>query len=298
MPGLGVGVVVQEAVVHPQGYEKAPTVRDTLVTQQRAGLRRIRAQLQAEIARRQSLEIELQQLQAIHAIDMWAGSLAHEIKNPLTSIRTFVQLVSLKHHDYHFVEKFERIVLQELDRIDVLVNDLLQLAKPLRLQLALVHMPTILHRVVEVYSERLHLQDVILKTDFAASLPLLAVDAEQLHRAFANIALNALEAMPAGGELRIACLPLSGGQEEGRVDSAGTEIIFSDTGVGMSPEQLRTLFTPFQTTKSTGTGLGLALTHKIIKAHGGSIHVTSAVGLGTIVTLKLPAAPVRQLPTA
>jgi signal transduction histidine kinase len=289
-------MVVQEAVV--QRYEKAPTVRDTSVTQQRADLRRMRAQLQAEIARRQSLETELQQMQAIHAIDMWAGSLAHEIKNPLTSIRTFVQLVSLKRHDYHFVEKFERIVLQELDRIDLLVNDLLQLVKPLRLQLASVHMPTVLLRVVEVYSERLHLQGIVLKTDFAASVPPLSVDAEQLYRAFANIALNAIEAMPTGGELRIACQPLAARQEERRVDGGGMEIIFSDTGVGMPPEQLRTLFTPFQTTKSTGTGLGLALTHKIIKAHGGRIQVTSAVDLGTIVTLTLPGIPALPLSPA
>jgi signal transduction histidine kinase len=291
-------MVVQEAVVHRQRCEKARPVRDTSVTQQRADLRRIRAQLQAEIARRQSLETELQQMQALHAIDMWAGSLAHEIKNPLTSIRTFVQLVSLKHHDYHFVEKFERIVLQELDRIDLLVNDLLQLVKPLRLQPALVHILTVLHRVIEVYSERLHLQDVVLKTDFATSVPPLHVDAEQLYRAFANIVLNAIEAMPAGGELCLACHPLSERQEEIQTDGGGVEIVFSDTGVGMPPEQLRTLFTPFQTTKSTGTGLGLALTHKIIKAHGGSIHVTSAVGLGTIVTLTLPGIPTPLLAPA
>jgi signal transduction histidine kinase len=291
-------MVVQAAIVHRQKYDEARPERETSVTQQRADLRRIRAQLQAEIARRQSLESELQQLQAIHAIDMWAGSLAHEIKNPLTSIRTFVQLVSLKRHDYHFVEKFERIVLQELDRIDLLVNDLLRLVKPLCLQLAAVHIPTVLHRVIEVYSERLHLQDVVLKTDFAASLPPLHVDAEQLYRAFANIALNAIEAMPTGGEMRIACHPLSERQEKMRADGGGAEIIFSDTGVGMPPEQLRTLFTPFQTTKSTGTGLGLALTHKIIKAHGGSIQVTSAVGLGTIVTLTLPAIPARLLLSA
>jgi two-component system nitrogen regulation sensor histidine kinase GlnL len=291
-------MVVQEAVVQTSMYETARVVTETPVTQQRAGLRRIRAQLQAEIARREFLETQLQQMQAIHAIDMWIGSLAHEIKNPLTSIRTFVQLVSLKHHDYHFVEKFERIVLQELDRIDLLVNDLLQLAKPLRLQPALVHIPTILHRVVEVYSEHLHLQEVVLHTDFAASLPPLHVDAEQLYRVCANIVLNAIEAMPAGGALRLACRPLSGRQEETTAETVGAEIIFSDTGVGMSTEQLRTLFTPFQTTKSTGTGLGLALTYKIIKAHGGSIHVTSAVGHGTVVTVTLPATPVPRLPTA
>lgn len=291
-------MVVQAAVVQTPGYETARTVTEAPVTQQRAGLRRIRAQLQAEIARREFLETQLQQMQAVHAIDMWAGSLAHEIKNPLTSIRTFVQLVSLKRHDYHFVEKFERIVLQELDRIDLPVNDLLQLAKPLRLQPALVHIPTILHRVVEVYSAHLHLQDVVLNTDFAASLSPLDVDAEQLYRAFANIVLNAIEAMPTGGALCLACRPLSERQAGTTAEAVGAEIIFSDTGVGMSTEQLRTLFTPFQTTKSTGTGLGLALTHKIIKAHGGSIHVTSAVGHGTVVAVKLPATPAPRLPTA
>jgi signal transduction histidine kinase len=260
-------------------------------------VQQVRAQLQAEIARRESLESQLRQLQAMQAIGVWAGSLAHEIKNPLTSIRTFVQLVSLKRYDYGFVEKFERIVLQELDRIDLLVNDLLQLAKPLRMQRACVSLPAVLQRVVEVHSERLHLQNVVLQTAFATALAPLDGDAEQLYRAFVNIVLNAIEAMPDGGALDIACGPLWP-RHEGTTTSAGVEIIFRDTGVGMSPEQLPTLFTPFQTTKSTGTGLGLALTHRIIEAHGGSIHVTSVAGQGTVVTVTLPATSACCLPIA
>jgi signal transduction histidine kinase len=259
---------------------------------------RIRAQLQAEIVRRESLETQLQQLQARQSMDVWAGSLAHEIKNPLTSIRTFVQLMSLKRHDYHFVEKFERIVLQELDRINVLVNDLLHLAKPLCLQRAFVPLPTLMHRVVEVYSERLRLQNVVLHTAFAPTLQPLYVDAEQLHRAFTNIVLNAIEAMPAGGVLHIAGRDLAAGQAGTTADDGGVAVTFSDTGGGMSSEQLRTLFTPFQTTKPAGTGLGLALTHKIITAHGGSIRVTSGLDHGTAVTVTLPATPADHPATA
>jgi len=291
---------VQEAFGHTQRSDVGQTAaaaRETSVTPPRTDLQQVRAQLQAEIARRESLETQLRQLQTMQAMGVWAGSLAHEIKNPLTSIRTFVQLVSLKHYDYRFVEKFERIVLQELDRIDLLLNDLLQLAKPLRMQRAFVSLPAVLQRVVEVHSERLHLQDVVLKTNVATALAPLDGDAEHLYRAFANIVLNAIEAMPAGGVLDIACSPVRQ-RHDSTTASDGMEIIFRDTGMGMSSEQLRSLFTPFQTTKSTGTGLGLALTHKIIEAHGGSIHVTSVSGQGTVVTVTLPATSARRLPTA
>jgi signal transduction histidine kinase len=291
---------VHEAVGHIQRCDvgpAAPAARETSLTPYRADLQQVCAQLQAEIARRESLEIQLRQLQAMQAIGTWAGSLAHEIKNPLTSIRTFVQLVSLKRYDYRFLEKFERIVLQELDRIDLLVNDLLQLAKPLRMQRAFVSLAAVLQRVVEVHSERLHLQNVVLQTNFATALASLDGDAEQLYRAFANIMLNAIEAMPNGGILDIACGP-PWQPHDGSTASGGAEVTFRDTGIGMSSEQLRSLFTPFQTTKPAGTGLGLALTHKIIEAHGGSIHVTSVSGQGTMVTVTLPATSVRCLPTA
>jgi signal transduction histidine kinase len=291
---------VHEAVGHTQRYDlgpAAPAATEISLTPPCTDLQQVCAQLQAEIARCESLETQLRQLRQLQAMGVWAGSLAHEIKNPLTSIRTFVQLVSLKRYDYRFVEKFERIVLQELDRIDLLVNDLLQVAKPLRMQRAFVSLPAVLQRVVEVHSERLHLQNVVVQTNFATALAPLDGDAEQLYRAFANIVLNAIEAMPDGGTLDIAC-GLLWQRHEGATASDGAEIIFRDTGIGMSSEQLRTLFTPFQTTKSTGTGLGLALTYNIIEAHSGSIHVTSVSGQGTVVTVTLPATSARRLPTA
>jgi signal transduction histidine kinase len=247
-----------------------------------------------------------------------AAGVAHEIKNPLASVRTFAQLVSRKHHDSRFVEKFDRIVPQELDRINFIVEELLELARPARLHCAPVALPALLQRVVEIYSERLLQQNIRLKTDWAAALPPLLADAEQLHRSFANIVLNAIEAMAQGGELTILCRPVPKALIEFATSgSSGTasespegatlaldlcttdvEVICKDTGAGIPPNQLDEVFTPFWTTKPRGTGLGLALTHKIIEEHGGTIHLTSEVGHGTTVTVRLSSASSGSTPPA
>jgi signal transduction histidine kinase len=246
-----------------------------------------------------------------------AAGVAHEIKNPLASVRTFAQLVSRKHHDSRFVEKFDQIVPRELDRINFIVEELLELARPARLHCAPVALSGLLQRVVETYSERLQQQNIRLKTDWAGALPPLLADAELLHRSFANIVLNAVEAMPTGGELHIRCHPVPkalldftapGSSVSPSHDpeapspaldlyATDVEIVFKDTGMGIPPDQVEHVFTPFWSTKSKGTGLGLALTHKMIEEHGGTIHLTSEVGQGTTVTIHLPSsAP--ELPTA
>ena len=216
--------------------------------------------------------------------------------------------MSRKHHDSRFVEKFDRIVPQELDRINFIVEELLSLARPARLQCAPVALSALLQRVVEIYSERLQQQSIQLKTDWAAALPPLLADVEQLHRCFTNIVLNAIEAMPTGGELSILCRPVpkalidftttsnrgtSSDTPEGpppALDLYATdvEVVIKDTGMGIPAAQVDQVFTPFWTTKPKGTGLGLALTHKIIEEHGGTIHLTSEVGQGTTVTIHLP----------
>jgi two-component system sensor histidine kinase AtoS len=258
----------------------------------------------------QSLERQLQRADRLAALGQMAAGLAHEIKNPLASIRAFTQLVSRKHHDQSFLEKFDRIVPDELDRVNLIIEELLELAKPTQLRLGQVTVPVILHRVIETYSEHLRQQHIGVKTDFALALPTLEADAEQLYRSFANITLNAIEAMPGGGELSIACRPVPRslfdfavpGEREGLPTPQGraalaldqyatdVEIVFSDTGEGIPPEQLDVLFTPFYTTKPKGTGLGLALTYKIIEEHRGHIRMSSKVGHGTVVTVTLPSA--------
>ena len=257
----------------------------------------------------QTLERRLHRADRLAALGQMAAGVAHEIKNPLASVRTFAQLVSRKYHDSRFVEKFDRIVPQELDRINFIVEELLELARPARLHCTPVVVPTLLQRVVEIYSERLQQQSIQLKTDWATFLPPLLADVEQLHRSFANIVLNAIEAMPTGGELTLLCRPVPralidcttpgnggtshdvSGEPTVALDlySTDVEVVFKDTGMGIPTAQLDDVFTPFWTTKPKGTGLGLALTHKIIEDHSGTIHLTSEVGHGTVVTVRLPA---------
>ena len=239
-----------------------------------------------------------------------AAGVAHEIKNPLASVRSLCQLVRRKHTTPGFLDTFDRIVLREVDRINRIVEEMLALARPFALQCVPLAVTTVVQNVLEGYADRLEQQQVVLKTCWGANLPLILADAEYLYRAVANLVLNALDAMPAGGELTLACRAVpaafseaaaadgSQGREAFRdlpalaqaLYTSHVEVVIRDAGVGMAPEQLALVFTPFHTTKAHGTGLGLALTHKIITEHHGTIQMTSQVGQGTTVTLTLPVA--------
>jgi two-component system sensor histidine kinase AtoS len=266
----------------------------------------------------QALEGQLRRADQLAALGQMAAVIGHEIKNPLATVRGFTQLVSRRHQEPGFLEKFDRIALGELDRMDGIVEELLELSKPPRLRCAPLAIATVLDRVLEVYNERMQQQNILLKTAVTPNLPLVLADAEQLQRSFANLVLNAIEAMPTGGELQVACrlMPkalvdfaasgLGQGLDESRdvpavvhdLYASSVEVVISDSGAGIPPKQLERLFTPFQTTKSKGTGLGLALTHKIIEEHHGSIHVTSQVGQGTTFTITLPILASGTLPPA
>lgn len=262
----------------------------------------------------QALEGKLRRADRLAALGQMSAGLAHEIKNPLASIRTFAQLVSRKHQDSKFIEQFDRVVPRELDRVNGIIEDLLGLTRPTRLQYAPVSIPTILQQVVEIYAQRLQQQQIVCQMDVAEALPPLQADAEQLYRAFINIVLNAIEAMPDGGALSLVCRPvmtslfdvvssdpevLSSPPDQTSLSlgpfATDIEIVCCDTGAGVPPEQIDALFTPFYTTKPKGTGLGLALTLKIIEEHRGSIRMTSQVGRGTQVTVLLPSAPHAQI---
>ena len=251
---------------------------------------------------------QLHRTSRLAALGQMAAGVAHEIKNPLTSIRILAQLVGQKHHDPQFLEKFQRIVPHELDRINVLIEDLLYLGRPTRSPRTLIALPALFTHLLEVNSERLHQQHIIVNISGVENVPTIFGNAELLNRAFTNIILNAIDAMTAGGVLDILCRPITCSQlgtpsinceatHMTSVDTAttvdqpvgaGVEILFQDTGPGVPPEQLEMIYMPFWTSKPLGTGLGLALTQKIIDEHHGTIALTSKVGHGTRVTVRLP----------
>ncbi|MDH3600347.1 MAG: ATP-binding protein [Candidatus Tectomicrobia bacterium] len=257
-----------------------------------------------DLSSMQALERQLRRADRMANLGTVAAGLAHEVKNPLTSVRAFVQLVRQKHDDRNFMEQFDRIVLHEVDRINNIVEELLDLTRPAPLHRVPMDLLELLQRVTDTYAEQMRQQNVTLAVDWPDVLAPLEADTEQLHRVFGNITLNALEAMPEGGTLHVTCraIPRSLGHMispgyEKLINTANLdqdhyatdiEVVVRDTGVGIPADQLDALFTPFYTTKKRGTGLGLALTHKIIEEHGGRIHITSDVGQGTAVTVILP----------
>jgi signal transduction histidine kinase len=224
------------------------------------------------------------------------AGLAHEIKNPLTSLLTFSRHLPRRFDDEQFRAKFQSVVPRELERINGIVERLLELARPTRLNFAAVRLPALLERTVELYAQEMEARSVTVERDYARDLPVVWGDAEALYQALVNLARNALDAMPAGGRLILR----AGWSDDdhvvrpGRrspVSSRRVRVEIEDTGTGIPASDADRVFNPFFTTKDSGTGLGLALTHKIVEDHGGTIDFRPAPLGGTVFRLVLPLFP-------
>lgn len=237
------------------------------------------------------LQRQLERSDRLAAVGTLAAGLAHEIKNPLTSLVTFTRHLTRRFDDASFRERFQSIVPRELERINRIVERLLELSRPARLTPTPVHVPALLDRAVDLYSHRIEAQGVRVTREYAATLVTVSADEDQLYRAFVNLVANALDAMDQGGRLLLR----AGWSDEREPDLSGLlragprlRVEISDTGVGIASAAMDRIFTPFFSTKEAGTGLGLALTHKIVEDHGGSIMVRSNPGIGTTFRILLP----------
>lgn len=224
------------------------------------------------------LEAHIRQTDRLAALGTLSAGLAHEIRNPLSAIKTFVQLLPKKLSSAGFLDKFHVTVLRELNRINDLIENLLELARPPRMKYRAIHATEILRQVTDLYRDELEQANIVLRIQEKEPLPEIRADSEHLARAFSNLVKNAKQAMPNGGTLTIAA----------QTGDQGLCLHFTDTGVGMDHLTLENIFNPFFTTKDKGTGLGLAITHKIVQEHGGTIQVTSTPGVGSTFTLTLP----------
>ena len=220
----------------------------------------------------------MRQTDRLAALGTLSAGLAHEIRNPLSAIKTFVQLLPRKLSNPAFFDKFQTTVPRELNRINDLIESLLELARPPKLEFRMISVSDCLSQVEDLYRDKLEAANITLEIREKDSVPELWADREHLVRALSNIVVNGSEAMPHGGELTVTAEELAG----------GVLLRFTDTGVGMDEATKDKIFNPFFTTKDTGTGLGLAMTHKIIQEHGGDIKVDSLVGKGTTFSLRFP----------
>ncbi len=238
------------------------------------------------------LEARMRQADRLAALGVLAAGMAHEIRNPLSAIKTFVQLLPRKVHREDFLEKFNRTVPRELDRINGLIEELLELARTPKYCVEPVQLGPLVRQALDLYEEALQAAGVGTWVRFDPDLPDIQADPRQLMKAIQNILRNAMQAMPRGGtltvEARVGEGPSPGLRPAGVSTWVGLR--FTDTGVGMSAETVRNVFNPFYTTKDHGTGLGLAITHKIVTELGGCIEVTSEPGSGATFVLQFPAA--------
>ena len=214
-----------------------------------------------------------------------SANIAHEIRNPLTSIK--MRLYSLEKALKDDIDTKEDIsvISEEINRMENTVRDFLDFARPAQPNLRKCDINQILEGTINLISPKANSQNIKLQKNFDAALAEPRVDKEQIRQAFLNIVLNSIEAMPDGGILEITTEK----SNDKRLNSV-LEIKIKDTGVGMSPDVKRRLFEPFLTTKSEGAGLGLFIASRIIQMHRGTIEVESQVGKGTGMSVKLPLA--------
>ncbi len=233
-----------------------------------------------DITEMKALEEKLRQADRLAALGTLSAGLAHEIKNPLSAIKTFVQLLPQRLESPSFMEKFNITVPREIDRINQLVEDLLELTRSRVRPIVTLDVNRLILQVIDLHGEEMDKKHIIFEDHLDKTILPIHGDPERLYRAFSNLVINAIQAMPNGGSLT-----LSSGQE---TSSSMVRIIFRDTGIGMDEKTSKNLFNPFFTTKEKGVGLGMALTHKIIEDHRGTIEAMSEKGKGTTFILSLP----------
>ncbi len=237
-----------------------------------------------DITTQKKMEARVRQAERLAALGTLAAGMAHEIRNPLSAIKTFVQLLPRKLSKPGFLEKFNRTVPREITRINLLVEDLLDLARKPRYEFRPTEIGSLLRQNIELVEEELRTRGVECRLRGQDVLPPVSADKNQLNKAFQNLIRNAIQAMPNGGRLTIdARLDADRQHDVPRKDPSGPWICidFEDTGMGIADEIIGNIFNPFFTSKDQGTGLGLAITHKVVTEHGGHIEASSRVDQGT-----------------
>jgi len=240
------------------------------------------------------LEFQIRRSDRLASLGTLSAGMAHEIKNPLVSIKTFAQLLPERYQDSDFRQTFSNLIGHEIDRIDSLVNQLLRFARPAKPQLEPRHVHQILEKSLLLVGHRLYQKDIKLTRSWDANVDTIRADADQLEQVFLNFFLNAMDAMKNGGELHISTdirtdeeLVTSFTQSNGQTHEV-LRISIRDSGEGIKPEDIPHVFDPFFTTKDYGTGLGLSVVHGIIQEHGGQIEVESELNKGTAFHIFLP----------
>jgi signal transduction histidine kinase len=225
------------------------------------------------------------------ALGIFAAGMAHEIRNPLTSINTFITIAPERKDDPEFLENFSKIALEDVNRISRLVQEILDYARSSQPKFSEEDLNEIIHSSLFFIGMETDKMDIVIEQELSQELPKIILDRQQIKQVLLNLFMNAMDAMrPDGGKLSVRTHPLK------KEPSAWVQIEVEDTGSGIPEDSLEHIFDAFFTTKhdssdGEGTGLGLAIVHQIIQEHCGTIEVKSHIGKGTNFTITLPVNP-------
>ena len=229
----------------------------------------------------------------LRALEAMAGGFAHEIRNPLTSIKTFVQLAPERRDDVEFMEQFSQVVCEDVERIERLVHEILDYARYMTPKLTQESLNDVVSSCLYFIEVKASSKAITIQKELASDLPYVKLDRQQIKQVLLNLFINAMEAIGGdqGGRLSVRTRKLVK-----PVNEPWVQIEVEDSGPGIDPQDLDHIFDPFYTTKHEsgereGTGLGLTIAHQIVQEHGGYVEVASEVGHGTRFMVNLPVNP-------
>lgn len=234
--------------------------------------------LMRDLREMHSLQTEVERKGKLAAIGSLAAGVAHEIRNPLSSIKGGATYLKSQFSQGSAGEKTAAIVIDEVERLNRVITDLIGLSKPSDLTMKPIAVAGVVEHCTALISQEAELRDVTLSVEIPESVPEVMLDKDRFSQVILNLCLNSLDAMDDGGSLQVSVVP----------ETQSISVIVEDDGEGMDTETKERIFEPYFTTKSHGTGLGLSVVHKIIEAHNGIIRVFSQKGKGTRFVIQLP----------
>jgi two-component system sensor histidine kinase HydH len=226
------------------------------------------------------LQKEITRNQRLASVGKLAAGVAHEIRNPLSSIKGFATYFKERSREKVDDQQIANIMIQEVDRLNKVVGQLLEFARPIKISKKSIPLTGLLENSLKMIEKQAAEKNVKIETRFQSRVNTIFADPDWINQVLLNLYLNAIESMEAGGRLRVV---ISNSKLKN-----GIEITVSDTGIGMGKEDLAHIFDPYFTTKASGTGLGLAIVHNILEAHSGEIKAESTAGQGSSFTIFLP----------
>jgi PAS domain S-box-containing protein len=272
-----------EMSIHTQAGHSVPIISSSSTLHDRTGSVLGAVTVFSDLSRVKELEREKRRAERLASIGALASGLAHEIKNPLVAIKTFAELLPERFTDEDFHGDFSRVVVREIERIDDLVARLRGLT-PTAHRLVPMDVLGPIRETLVLLKGQFEQAHVSVLTSFQEKLPLVSADANQLKQLFLNICVNAVEAMPSGGELSVTVR---------REEALGAQTVtaeFEDTGGGIPADILPKIFDPFVTSKERGSGLGLSICRGIADAHRATIYARNS-DRGAVIAVEFPALP-------